>query len=140
VTVKVGLEEMREFLDEVFPQVRGTFGIDRMDAGGVTMRLYNHDRHLRPGGTVSGPAMFMLADVAAYVATMMLVGKQALAVTTNCSIDFMRKPAAGVDLLAMAEVLKLGKALSVTDVRLYSEGMNAPVARATLTYSIPPAR
>ncbi|MBT52436.1 MAG: thioesterase [Mameliella sp.] len=131
---------MTGFLDEVFPQVRGMFGIDRMDETLLVMRLFNDDKHLRPGGTVSGPAMFSLADVAAYVATMGFVGKEALAVTTHCSIDFMRKPVAGVDLLAEARVLKLGRALSVTDVLLFSEGTTQPVAHASLTYSIPPTR
>lgn len=138
--LKFTAEEMADYLEEVFPQVRGMFGIDKIAEDGITMRLFNDDRHLRPGGTVSGPAMFSLADVAAYVATMAFVGREALAVTTHCSIDFMRKPAAGVDLLAHARVLKLGRALSVTDVLLYSEGMDEPVAHASLTYSIPPAR
>lgn len=130
--------EMSDFLDEVFPQVRGMFEIDRMDADLVVMRLRADDRHLRPGGTVSGPAMFSLADVAAYVATMARIGREALTVTTHCSIDFMRKPAAGVDLIAEARLLKIGRALSVTDVLLFSEGHDAPVAHASLTYSIPP--
>ncbi len=138
--LKITAEEMTVFLDEVFPQVEGMFGIDRMEETLLVMRLFNDEKHLRPGGTVSGPAMFALADVAAYVATMGFVGKQALAVTTHCSIDFMRKPVAGVDLLAEARVLKLGRALSVTDVLLFSEGTTQPVAHASLTYSIPPAR
>ncbi len=136
--LKVGREEMMAFLGEVFPQVEGMFAIDHLDEERLIMRLHSDDRHLRPGGTVSGPAMFSLADVAAYVATMAFVGKQALAVTTHCSIDFMRKPVAGRDVLAHAKVLKLGKALSVTDVLLYSEGSDKPVAHASLTYSIPP--
>jgi uncharacterized protein (TIGR00369 family) len=78
--------------------------------------------------------------VAAYVATMSRVGREALAVTTHCSIDFMRKPAAGRDVIAEAKVLKLGKALSVTQVLLFSEGQSEPVANASLTYSIPPKR
>ena len=138
--LKFTAQEMTDYLEEVFPQVHGMFGIDKIAEDGIVMRLFNDDRHLRPGGTVSGPAMFSLADVAAYVATMAFVGREALAVTTHCSIDFMRKPAAGVDLLAHARILKLGRALSVTDVLLYSEGMNDPVAHASLTYSIPPAR
>ena len=87
---------------------------------------------------MSGPAMFSLADVAAYVAVLANVGRQALAVTTHCSIDFMRKPASGVDLLAEARVLKMGKVLAVIDVLLFSEGSDKPVAHASLTYSIPP--
>ena len=96
------------------------------------------DRHLRPGGTVSGPSMFALADVCAYLLTLANIGPKALAVTTNCSIDFMRKPAAGVDLIAKGRMLKLGKQLSVSDVLLFSDGLEKPVARASLTYAIPP--
>ena len=138
MAIKIDADQMMPFLEEVFPQVRGEFAIDRLDAAALVMRLNVQDHHLRPGGTVSGPSMFGLADVAAYVATMSRVGREALAVTTNCSIDFMRKPEAGKDILAHAEVLKLGRALAVVDVRLYSEGGTDPVARATLTYSIPP--
>ncbi|MBU2962251.1 PaaI family thioesterase [Citreicella sp. C3M06] len=134
------IAEMTEYLSEVFPQVEGMFAIDQMDEQLLVMRLVVSESHLRPGGTVSGPSMFGLADVAAYVATLARIGRQALAVTTHCSIDFMRKPEAGVDLLAQARVLKLGRTLSVTDVLLFSEGSDAPVAHASLTYSIPPAR
>lgn len=130
-------EEMMEYLEEVFPQVNNDFAIDHMDGTKTVMRLLTAERHLRPGGTVSGPSMFALADVCAYVATMACIGKQALAVTTNCSLDFMRKPEAGKDLVAVATLLKLGKSLSVTDILIYSEGMEAPVARASMTYSLP---
>ncbi|SNR70591.1 PaaI family thioesterase [Puniceibacterium sediminis] len=140
MALKVTAEEMGPFLDEVFPQVRGMFGIDRLDEDLLVMRLFVKDEHLRPGGTVSGPSMFALADVAAYVATMARIGQEALAVTTNCSIDFMRKPEAGADLLAQCRVLKLGRALSVCDVQMFSEGGTEPVARASLTYSLPPRR
>jgi uncharacterized protein (TIGR00369 family) len=132
--------EMLEFLELVFPQVSGDFGIDRLEETGGTMRLKTQEKHLRPGGTVSGPAMFGLADCAAYVATMGQIGKQALAVTTGSSMDFMRKPESGRDLIAEARLLKLGKTLSVTDILIYSEGNPKPVARASMTYSIPPQK
>lgn len=138
--IVVTAAEMTDFLGEVFPQIEGMFTIDRLEEELLVMRLHASEQHLRPGGTVSGPAMFALADVGAYVATMARIGRQALAVTTNCSIDFMRKPAAGADVLGEFRLLKLGKALSVVDCLLYSEGQSAPVARASLTYSIPPAR
>ncbi|WP_204114204.1 PaaI family thioesterase [Shimia biformata] len=137
---KMTAQEMMAFLDEVFPQVRNDFAIEHMDGQTVKVRLRVADRHLRPGGTVSGPAMFSLADVTAYVATMAPIGREALAVTTGCSIDFMRKPEAGRDLIAEGKVLKLGRALAVIDVLIYSEGKPDPVARSSLTYSIPPAR
>ena len=94
---------------------------------------------LRPGGTVSGPAMFTLADCAFYVATLAMIGREALTVTTSATINFMRKPAPG-DLIGEARILKLGRSLSVGDVMLHSEGQEAPVAQASLTYSIPPNR
>ena len=130
--------EMNAFLQKVFLEVAGEFHVEEVTETGVTLRLLVQDRHLRPGGTISGPAMFGLADVTAYMVTLAQIGPRALAVTTNCSIDFMRKPAAGVDLIAQGRLLKLGKQLSVSDVLNYSEGMDAPVARASLTYAIPP--
>lgn len=101
-------------------------------------RLHVDDRHLRPGGTVSGPTMFGLADVAVYTAILSRIGPVALAVTTNASIDFMRKPEAGRDLLAHCRVLKLGRNLAIADVLIYSEGLADPVARCSMTYAIPP--
>lgn len=126
---KFTVDEMTRFLEDVFPQVREDFLIQHLDGDTVTVRMPVADRHLRPGGTVSGPSMFALADVTAYIATMAPIGPEALAVTTNISMDFMRKPAAGQDLIAEAKLLKLGRSLSVTDVLIFSDGVNQPVAR-----------
>lgn len=131
---------LQAFLARDFAQVAADFAVERADAAGVCLRLRVQDKHLRPGGTVSGPAIFALADVAMYLAILSRIGPVALAVTTNCSLDFMRKPVAGVDMLAEARLLKLGRSLAVGDVMLFSEGMAEPVARAALTYSIPPGR
>ncbi|MCH2165526.1 MAG: PaaI family thioesterase [Marinovum sp.] len=133
-------DEMLVFLEKVFPQIQGTFGIDELGEELLVMRMHPREEHLRPGGTISGPSMFSLADVAAYVATMARIGREALTVTTHCSIDFMRKPEAGRALIAETRVLKLGRSLSVSDVLLFSEGITDPVAHASLTYSIPPKR
>ncbi|MEO0391135.1 MAG: PaaI family thioesterase [Pseudomonadota bacterium] len=129
---------LNAFLDSAFPEVADSFAVEAVSEAETVLRLRVGPQHLRPGGTVSGPSMFGLADVTAYLATLAQIGPRALAVTTNCSIDFMRKPAAGVDLIGRGRVLKLGKTLSVSDVLVYSEGMEAPVARASLTYAIPP--
>lgn len=133
----MNLEELRAFLRREFPQVAEEFRVE--EAGDeLALRLIVAERHLRPGGTVSGPAMFGLADVAFYLALLQRIGPVALALTTNCSIDFLRKPAAGRDLIARARMLKLGRVLAVGDVLIWSEGMDQPVAHASLTYSIPP--
>ncbi|WP_439110529.1 PaaI family thioesterase [Lentibacter sp.] len=138
-TLAMDKEALQAFLDEVFPQVRGDFVVDAVAPMSVEMRLPVSEKHLRPGGTVSGPAMFALCDVAVYAAVLAMIGKQALAVTTNASLDFMRKPEAGKDLIAKCELLKLGRVLAVGEVRLYSDGDARPVARAGMTYSIPPS-
>ena len=136
---KMNETELMVFMREVFQQVADDFHVDSVSENEITMRLLVANRHLRPGGTVSGPSMFALADVCAYLLTLAQIGPKALAVTTNCSIDFMRKPRADTHLVAKGRLLKLGKQLSVSDVLLFSEGDEKPVARASLTYAIPPA-
>lgn len=136
--LKMTAEELSGFLDREFPQVQGDFAIEDLGEMRVRVRLNVGEQHLRPGGTISGPSIFSLADVTVYMAILAMIGPKALAVTTNCSIDFMRKPAAGVDLIAECRLLKLGRVLAVGEVLIFSEGGDAPVARASLTYSIPP--
>lgn len=131
---------LTRFLAEAFPQVAEDFGIEEVSENAIRVRLKVADRHLRPGGTVSGPSMFALADVSVYLAILAMIGPRALAVTTNCAMDFMRKPAAATDMICECRILKLGRVLAVGDCLLYSEGQAAPVARASLTYSIPPER
>lgn len=128
------------FLADQFGQVAQEFAVEAVDDEELTLRLIVQQRHLRPGGTVSGPSIFALADVAVYLAILARIGPVALAVTTSASVDFLRKPAAGVDLLAQARILKLGRVLAVGDVLIRSAGEADVVARASLTYSIPPAR
>ncbi|MEM6942255.1 MAG: PaaI family thioesterase [Pseudomonadota bacterium] len=138
-TVQLDREALAAFLDEVFPQVRGQMRVEAVGPMTATMRLMTTEQHLRPGGTISGPSMFMLADCAFYAATLAMIGREALTVTTSLTINFMRKPAP-VDLLAEARILKLGRSLSVGDVMLFSEGSADPIAHASVTYSIPPKR
>ena len=131
-------EALAEFLNEVFPQVAGEFAIESLDEDVLVVRLKVGERHLRPGGTVSGPSIFALADVGIYMAILARIGRVALAVTTNASVDFMRKPISGADLIAHVRMLKLGRVLAVGEALICSEGDDRPVARASMTYSIPP--
>ena len=131
---------LQAFLASDFPQVSEDFQIEEVRPNQARIRLVTSPQHLRPGGTVSGPAMFALADVSVYLTVLAMIGPKALAVTTNCSIDFMRKPAAGRDLICECRLLKLGRVLAVGDCLIFSDGSDTPVARATMTYSIPPER
>lgn len=130
-------EELQTFIAQVFPQIKDDFVIEELEEMRIKVRLKVRDDHLRPGGTVSGPSMFGLADVSVYFAIMAMVGPKALAVTTSSSLDFMRKPVANADLIAECRLLKLGKVLAVGDVLMFSDGDDQPVARASMTYSIP---
>jgi uncharacterized protein (TIGR00369 family) len=132
--------EVNELLKSVYPQLNDK--IDFYEAvdifpGGCTVRLNADERHLRPGGTVSGPSLFTLADIGGYVCVLSHAGPDALSVTTNLNINFVRKAEAGpID--GHCRILKLGKALMVFEIDIVADGQT--VAHATGTYSIPPKR
>lgn len=136
--LKMDMSDLRRFLDAEFPQVADALELRALTADRLTLALRADVRHLRPGGTVSGPTMFMLADVSVYLALLSRIGREPLAVTTSCTMDFLRKPSADNVLLADIEILKLGRRLAVGDVRLRSgPSEDLLVARAGLTYFIP---
>lgn len=129
--------DVAAYLDVVFPAVQGKYEIIETRPMGATVRTRVGPPDIRPGGTVSGPTMFGAADVAFYAALLGMIGKVAMSVTANATVNFLRKPAAQ-DVIAEARILKLGRLLATGDVMLYSEGDDRPVAHATMTYAIPP--
>ena len=130
--------EVAAYVSEVFPQAdQYGFSVESLEPGKISVSMKIEDRHLRPGGTISGPSMFALADCATYLMVLCHIGKVALAVTTNLNINFLNKPAPG-DLIAHAKLLKLGKRLAICDVSIHSRLDDRLVAHATATYSIPP--
>lgn len=142
VAPKMTLAEFSDFLAREFPQGFGPgrpHRIEHVSAGTARVRLAAGEEQLRPGGTVSGPAMMALADATIYVAILAAIGPVALAVTTNLSINFLRKPDPG-DLIADCKLIKLGKRLAVGEVSIHSAGEEELVAHCVATYSIPPAR
>ncbi len=128
--------ELQEFLDAAFPGDL-PYTVTAISDIGVEMRLAVDGSNVRPGGTVSGPSLMALADCAAWLAIVGQIGPVALAVTTSLHIDFLRKPAL-VDVVATGTILKLGARLGVVDVALHSVADDALVAKAQVTYSIPP--
>ena len=134
------LAEMIAFVDAVFPEINypdRTYSIEAVGHGTCRLRMLYHPKHLRPGGTLSGPSMMALADLALYVAVLSVIGKVELAVTTNLSINFLSKPAKA-DLIAKCRLLKAGKRLCVGEVTIHSDAHDEPVAHVTGTYSVPP--
>lgn len=132
------LDELSAYLVEIFPEFwkDGDLRVEAIAPMSATLRLIHHRWHLRPGGTISGPAMFGVCDAALFVAILSEMGPVAHAVTTSASINFLRKPAPA-DLVGKATLIKLGKRLAVGEVALYSAGESEMVAHLTGTYSIP---
>lgn len=127
--------ELAEFLATEFPQTKCT--VEAVGGLAATVRHEIGANELRPGGTVSGPVLMAVADVALYVAILGEIGIVPLAVTTSLSINFMRKPAPERAIVGVCKLMKLGKSLAVGEVSLYSEGVEEPVAHVVGTYSIP---
>ncbi len=132
-------QEIDAFLAREFPQIHvhgPLYRIEQVSHAQATMRLTYHDSQLRPGGTLSGPAMMTLADLVFYVAILASIGPVALAVTTNLNFNFLRKPAPR-DLIAQCTLIKLGRRLAVGDIAITSDGSPDLVAHVTGTYALP---
>jgi len=129
------LATVREFLATAFPQTKAI--VEDIGPMAATVRHPVGFDELRPGGTVSGPVLMATADLALYVAILGTIGIVPLTVTTSLNINFLRKPAADRDIIAVCTLLKVGKTLAVGEVALFSEGISHHVAHAVGTYSIP---
>lgn len=135
---RITVEEFEAIMRESLP-FAVTMGakLIELSEGKAVFRMPFREDFLRPGGTVNGPMLMGLADLAMFAVVLSSVGKVELAVTTNLNINFLRKPAP-VDVIAVARMLKLGKRLAVGEVELFSDGDPDMVAHVTATYSIPP--
>lgn len=134
----VTVEEFRGIMRDSLP-FAAAFGADvvEMEEGRAVAVLPFKSDFLRPGGTIGGPLLMMLADLVLYAAVLSVIGRVELAVTTNLTINFLRKPPpAGIR--AEAKLLKLGSRLAIGEVALYTEDHDEMVAHVVATYSIPP--
>ncbi len=133
-------EMLEAFNREHFPQVDHLgLKVDHVDDSSITVTMKTEDRHLRPGGTVSGPTMMEMADAAMYLLLLAQIGPVALAVTTSLNINFLRKPEPG-EMIAKGRLLKLGKTLATGEFSLFAGDPDEPVAHVTATYAIPPKK
>ncbi len=138
---KVTVKQFNEIMHEGLPAAKDAGTIcEKIGDGVATLRQPYNPSHLRPGGTISGPAMMALSDATMYAVVLSQIGPVELAVTTNFNINFLRKPPQA-DILAEGRMIKLGKRLAVMEVTLFtSDDEHDPIAHATGTYSIPPQR
>ena len=127
-------------LDANFPQIHSggrSLVIEEVGHRSARVRLKTQARNIRPGGTVSGPAMFTLADFAVYVAVIAAMGEPGIeAVTTNMNINFLSKPEPR-DMTANVRLIRLGRRLAVGEAELTSDGSPEIVAHAIATYALP---
>lgn len=108
-----------------------------LDRERTILRMPYKGDFLRPGGTIGGPLLMALADIAVYGAVMAAAGPLEQAVTTSLTINFLRLPPPA-DVIAHARLVKLGRRLAVGVVELFSAEGSAMVAHVTATYSLPP--
>ncbi len=134
---KIKIDDFNTLIASELPSTAQTgVYLRSIEPGKAEMVLPYSDRSVRPGGTIAGPFMMMLADVCMYAVVLSLLGEVKLAVTTSLNINFLRKPA-NTDLVAVGSIIKMGKRLAVIEVSIYSN--DDIVAHTTGTYSIPPA-
>jgi len=133
---RMSASELNEFFIKAFPNTTNAI-VETVGHRKAQVRLAYSPSQLRPGGTISGPSLMALADTAMYAALLAQIGLVPLAVTTNLSINFLRKPPQK-DVIALVEIVKMGARLAVGDVRMISDGESELVAQASVTYSIPP--
>ena len=138
--LQFSISELSSYLDEVFPQVVNRYRIVDLQQGYARVIQNITQENLRPGGTVSGPTIFSLVDIGMYILLLAHIGKEPLAVTTNCSIDFLKKPTIDEELFADCNLLKLGKTLVVGEVLVKSSEKKALLARSSITYYRPKAQ
>ncbi|MEM7747191.1 MAG: PaaI family thioesterase [Pseudomonadota bacterium] len=133
-------EAVTNLIDQHFPQLReamGNYAIEQLGPGTATVRLPIQQKNIRPGGTISGPTMFGLADAAAWIVILSEHGPVAVqSVTSSMTINFLARPEP-TDLVCHASALRLGRRLAVIDCRVMSSGSSTLVAQATCNYAMP---
>lgn len=110
--------------------------VEQAGDGRARLRQPFRENMIRPGGTLSGPTMMGLADAAMYAAILGTLGRLEMAVTQNLNINFLARPEPA-DLLAEAEIIRLGRRSAVLEVRLFSDGADQMVAHVTGIYALP---
>jgi uncharacterized protein (TIGR00369 family) len=142
LAVALDAKRIAELIEARFPQIQSgrRFAIEEVGHRSARVRMTANPRNTRPGGTISGPAMFTLADFGTYVAIIATLGEGGFeAVTSSLNINFLARPEAG-DMIAAVKLIRLGRRLAVGEVELYAQGVAEMVAHATAAYALPIAR
>lgn len=107
----------------------------RAAGGTALLRMPRADVLLRPGNTVSGPALMALADLAIWAAVLGVTGGQDESVTATLNIGFLRAVGPGPT-LAEARIAKRGRRMMFGEVWLRAEGSDAVAAHVTTSWAM----
>jgi uncharacterized protein (TIGR00369 family) len=130
--IAFNLDDARELLvAQPFCQWWG-FEAVSVGSGMCTLRLPLRPDLIRPGGVLHGAGYEAVADVAAWIAIMTLVGEEPMAVTIEMKTSFFR--GAKDDVTSEATVLRLGRRVAFIEARTLDSGGRL-CAHSTLTYS-----
>ena len=129
------IKEVKSYFEKIFPQKANRFDFLEVGEEHSLLKLIPSSNDLRPGGTISGPSMFELADCAFYVAILWR-DPDPMSVTVHSSMDFFNRPK-NKNLFAKAKIRKFGKKLVVGEVILFSENEENLVSQALMTYARP---
>jgi uncharacterized protein (TIGR00369 family) len=136
--VESSLAEVEAFFEKELPffEVFG-FEIESMDEEAGVARFVYDEQWTRPYQIINGGTLMALADVAVYIAIFGRLGIVPLAVTNELKMNFLR-PAIGGDVLARAELVKVGRRVvyGVVDVHM-DDNPERLVAHATSSYVRP---
>ncbi|MFV0257432.1 MAG: PaaI family thioesterase [Acidimicrobiales bacterium] len=105
--------------------------------GFVLARYDVEPDRLRPGGYVSGPTQFGLADCGLWFLSFVALGRiELMALTSELSIRYLR-PCVGETVWARATLDRIGRRAMVGTVRVWADAESRPSAVAQGTYAIP---
>lgn len=123
-------------IDELFPGTGNTCA--ELGEGFALASREVDDSMLRPGGFVSGPSQFGLADAALWYMVFSATGRiEPMAMTSELSIRYLR-PAQGSMLWARATVASAGRRNVVGTVHVWCDDReDKPTAVAQGTYAMP---
>ena len=113
------------------------FEIESMTPEAGLVRFVYDEKWTRPYGIINGGTLMTLADVSTYLAIFGRLGIVPLAVTNELKMNFLR-PAIGGDVLARAELIKLGRRVVYGSVDVFMDGEpDRLVAHATSSWVLP---
>ena len=123
--------ELQAFMRQHLPLAKA-WGVELLEArdGTARLRLPASPQLLRPGNTVSGPALMGLADMAIWAALLSTAVGRDNSVTSSMNVNFL-SPAGPGPVVAEGRVVKAGRRMIYGDILIFAEGAEKPCVHVT---------